>query len=298
MDKVAILLAAYNGAKYLNEQINSILAQTHSEWRLFIRDDGSTDETLRIIQDAALAQEKVVFLEDDFGSTGSAAGNFFKLLDSIDLSGFDFVLFADQDDIWAPIKIEQAVRMLKKNDADCYSSNLISFNNDNGKVSFIDKAQPQKKFDYLFQGGSAGCTYCLSKKAAILICERLRGFDNFKGLSHDWLVYAICRSHKLKWVFDSGAYVFYRQHSSNVFGSKPGLSGLLQRFSLSRTGWYKGHILAIGEFLSEEGEESQVLKLVRRLGFFGRMKLAVNVWCFRRKFRDVVFLGVFIVFFM
>jgi len=298
MSKVAILLAVYNGADYLVEQVNSILAQTHSELRLFIRDDGSTDDTVRISKNLALSHEKVVLFKDDCGATGSAAGNFFRLLYGIDVSEFDFVFFADQDDIWAPVKVEQALRVLADSGADCYSANLVSFDNDSGSVAFIDKAQPQKKLDYLFQGASAGCTYCLSKRAVVLIREKLKGFDGYRYLSHDWLVYAICRSHDLKWTFDPGAYVFYRQHSSNVFGAKLGILGLLQRFSISRSGWYRNHILEIGQFLRGGKEEVQVIKSIEKLRFSDRIRLAASACAFRRKFRDAVFLGAFIVLFM
>lgn len=106
---VEILMATYNGGAYLAPQLESLLAQTHRSWRLFIRDDGSSDNTLEVARKyAAQHPEKIKLLEDQMGRKG-AAGNFNQLLLTSPQGG-RFTMFCDQDDVWMADKIEKSVR--------------------------------------------------------------------------------------------------------------------------------------------------------------------------------------------
>ncbi|NLF31863.1 MAG: glycosyltransferase family 2 protein [Planctomycetes bacterium] len=99
---VDILLATYNGARWLEPLLASLDAQTHPHWRLIARDDGSTDDTpARLDAFAAGRGERVRILRDDRGSLG-ARGNFAALLDA---SQAPYAMFCDQDDVWLPDKI-------------------------------------------------------------------------------------------------------------------------------------------------------------------------------------------------
>ena len=103
--KVYILMATYNGEKYLKEQIDSILNQTYKNWRLIIHDDNSTDNTLNLIKEyVEKYPEKIILIDDDI-STGGAKENFAYLLNKID-DNFDYIMFSDQDDVWFENKIE------------------------------------------------------------------------------------------------------------------------------------------------------------------------------------------------
>lgn len=96
-------MATYNGEKYLRAQLDSILQQTNSDWRLIIRDDCSTDETVQIIKEYGLLRpEQILFIEAEQPS-GSAQNNFFQLLQ---YSTAEYIMFADQDDIWLKNKIQ------------------------------------------------------------------------------------------------------------------------------------------------------------------------------------------------
>lgn len=101
--RIDILLATYNGDKYLGEQIDSILNQTYTNWNLIVRDDGSTDNTTRIIEGYRnRILDRIVVINDGLGNLG-ASNNFAKLLEH---SQSDYIMLADQDDIWLPKKIE------------------------------------------------------------------------------------------------------------------------------------------------------------------------------------------------
>lgn len=294
-DKVAVLVATYNGRPYIESQLISILGQTHNNFDILLRDDGSSDGTLDLVQKRFRDQVTIII---DGISTGSAAGNFFRLISALPTVGYDYVAFADQDDIWFPDKLERALSMIESSQAAAYSSDLIAFDNQSQTAWHLKKHSSQKRFDYLFQGASAGCTYLLSNEA--LICIKRSMGDAILSLpaghSHDWLIYAICRSYGLKWFHDDVASISYRQHSVNAFGAMPGLGGLLKRLSFARSGWYREQILWQRQFLSGTNEEAQILDAVQRFDFSDRLYLLNNVMSFRRSLRDCILISLLIVF--
>ncbi len=103
--KVAILLATYNGSDYIREFLESLLAQTYADFKLIVRDDGSTDDTLEIIRSYS-SGIKLDFIETNVRL--GPAKSFFELLTQA-TDDFDFYFFADQDDYWHKSKIESAV---------------------------------------------------------------------------------------------------------------------------------------------------------------------------------------------
>ena len=114
MKKVQVLLSAYNGEKYLEEQIRSILAQEHKQLTLLIRDDGSTDHTIDIIKRYADNYENVAYYT---GKNLGVQQSFFNLMKHADKTA-DFYAFADQDDVWMPDKITRAIALLEKESTD------------------------------------------------------------------------------------------------------------------------------------------------------------------------------------
>lgn len=295
MPKVAIILATFNGAKFLQEQINSIVHQTHEDWHIFYRDDGSTDKTIDILTSIPYTN-KVTQLSPDNLSGGSAARNFFLSLFQIDVEKYDFVCFCDQDDIWAPGKLTHAINSIVENNSDCYSSDLIAFDNFKRKAWYLAKSSSEKKYDYIFQGASAGCTYMLNRVAAELVKRKIGlNFSQFPtNRSHDWLIYAICRSYDLSWYQDRTAHIFYRQHDKNVMGALPSIKGLFFRFTMARSGWYRTHILSLRDYLSGKEAEVIVLDRISRLKLRDRLWLARRCFDFRRTRRDCFLLGLLI----
>lgn len=107
---IAILLATYNSERYLKAQIDSILDQTYTKWKLYIRDDGSIDHTMAILQEyIAQYPEKIEFVKDNKGSL-KPYHNFVELLKSVES---DYYMFCDHDDVWLPQKIEISFNEMK-----------------------------------------------------------------------------------------------------------------------------------------------------------------------------------------
>lgn len=108
--EVDILMATYNGTLYIKDQINSILYQSFKNWRLIIRDDGSSDGTLDILQHYARLDSRIIVCDDDLGNLG-VFGNFMEL---IKLSDSKYVMLADQDDLWINDKVETSLSFIKE----------------------------------------------------------------------------------------------------------------------------------------------------------------------------------------
>ena len=115
-EPVSILLATCNGARFVREQVESIRSQSVSDWTLVIRDDGSTDGTLEILCELAGTDSRIVLVNDTHGHLG-AAGNFSMLATRALSSPPGPVLFADQDDVWFPTKIERTLAALRSAEA-------------------------------------------------------------------------------------------------------------------------------------------------------------------------------------
>lgn len=286
--RVAVLLATYNGMPYLEEQVASILAQLNVEITIFVSDDLSTDATLEFLN--GLNDNRIIILPAK--KSGSGANNFFRLICDANIDKFDYIAFSDQDDLWTPRKLLRAIMEIEKNNCGGYSSDLIAFDLDNHKIWYMSKSSKLKTFDYLFQGASAGCTYVLSRDAILLVRDKISPTLNSIPInfSHDWLLYAICRSHGLGWCLDNQAHIYYRQHSRNAYGALPGFRGFVFRFNLLRNGWYRQHVLWLGLFLKRSKDEMAVLSAVERLSLIDRFFLIFHIKNFRRRNFDCFFL--------
>ena len=295
-DKVAILLATYNGGAYLEEQLMSIVAQTHKEWHLFVRDDGSTDDTVNILELYRSKYENITIIDNVGEFTGSAAGNFFKLLHCSDFSDFTHVSFSDQDDVWGPGKLQSALSRLQLEGGGAYSSNLISYDNSKKRASYIVKSQPQTQYDYLFQGASAGCTYVMTRDVCLLVQSLTSEIESFKGRSHDWLIYSICRVNNVPWVFDDEAHIFYRQHATNVYGSMSTLSGILNKLKILRSGWYRDNIIWVAEKSGSNVKDAIVFESIKRNRLADKFFLLKQTSRFRREKKESRMLGFILLF--
>src|SRR5579871_4378307 len=119
MPRVLVLLAAFDGARWIRPQIASILCQSDVATEVAVRDDGSSDETPAVLKD--LAKDGQIQVEFASESSGSAAQNFFCLIRGHPAEGFDYVAFSDQDDIWHPLKLARATAALADGSCEGYS---------------------------------------------------------------------------------------------------------------------------------------------------------------------------------
>ena len=161
---VAVLLSAYNGIMWIEEQVISILSQENTSIEIFISIDLSNDKTYEWCLDFARGNINIKVLP--YGERfGGAAKNFFRLIRDVDFSCFDYIAFSDQDDIWDGGKLLHAIKTIKQDDLDGYSSDVIAFWS-NGRNKLVKKSFPQKKFDYFFESAGPGCTYVLKQQPA------------------------------------------------------------------------------------------------------------------------------------
>ena len=109
--KVNILLSTYNGEQYLKEQVKSIQDQTYQDWQLLIRDDGSTDGTVEIIQELVAQDERIRFINEGTVENLGVIKSFHTLLK---YEKADLYCFSDQDDVWLPEKIALQVEEAEK----------------------------------------------------------------------------------------------------------------------------------------------------------------------------------------
>ena len=226
-NKISVLLAAYNGEKFIEQQIQSVLDQTFKPSKILINIDQSEDKTVSIFEDFAKKNPEIQILNSN-KRFGSAAANFIYLLLNTNLSNINYIALADQDDLWKEDKLDRAIQQLQQG-YDGYSSNVAAFWK-NGRQKIIRKNQPQQEFDHLFESAGPGCTFVMTKKLALSLQEFLKiGQFNQLDNYHDWLIYAYARSKGFKWYVDSYPSVEYRQHTTNVFGANVGIKAFISR---------------------------------------------------------------------
>jgi rhamnosyltransferase len=250
--KVAVCLAAFNGMKWIAEQLNSILAQSSVDVTVFVSVDQSSDGTENWIDQRA-AEDRRIFVLPHGRHFGGAGRNFFRLLCDVDFSGFDYVSLSDQDDSWFQTKLARADEVLRRTGADAYSSNVIAFW-PNGERLLIDKSQPQRKWDFLFEAAGPGCTYVMKAAFAQALQQRLRQvWDEVQKVSlHDWFTYAFARANGYRWVIDDEPGLLYRQHAGNQVGVNTGLQAWMRRAQMIYGGWWLAQAALIARLVGLE----------------------------------------------
>ncbi len=216
-------MSTYNGEKYIKEQIDSILNQTYKDWRLLIRDDGSTDKTLQIIEEYVKRfNEKIYFIKDNRRHL-VAQMSYFELLNH---SRAEHIMFCDQDDVWMPHKIEMTLTKMKSLEK-LYSDRALLAHSDlrvvdaNLKVisdSFwkYQKLNPNMKSlcNLLIQNNVTGCSVMINKK----LKEILKTAPN-NMIMHDWWAALVASAFGAIGYIDEPL-VLYRQHGENNTGAK------------------------------------------------------------------------------
>jgi rhamnosyltransferase len=298
LPKVAVCLAAYNGLTHLSQQIETILSQIKVDVTLYISVDKSSDGTENLVDQFTKSNCRIIGLSHG-EILGSAASNFFRMLIEIDFSNFDYVSFADQDDIWNIDKLIRHIEIAKNNKADGVSSNVMAFWLD-GRKRLINKAQAQKSFDYLFESAGPGCTFLMTPWLVNKVLDELMDDSSpAKDIAlHDWLSYAVCRANGRKWVIDFVPSVQYRQHEHNVLGANVGLKAKLARLSKLRQGWYRSEVSKVVEVCNRIQPKPEVLKiatLLKSKKISARIQLLTYIPQARRSLADRLLLGICIV---
>lgn len=219
MDRLAILLATYNSSKYLEQQLDSLFTQTYSDFILYVRDDGSKDDTLDIILKYQEKHNIVIF--DDVINGRGAMGSFMWMLENVDA---DYYMFCDHDDVWLPNKIERVlIKISEYNDQErpiaiCSDLKIVDEN-----LSLISdsmwsymKQRPQMLLQKKYAISTnlfTGCTMIINnaaKKVAIPISPM--------ALMHDhWIGLRVMASNGIV-DYINEPLILYRQHGNNVCG--------------------------------------------------------------------------------
>jgi rhamnosyltransferase len=242
--RVLVLLATYNAGTWLQEQVASILAQTDVDVQILIGDDVSKDDTREFIHRHWGASANVRLAGWDTPS-GSAGANFRRLYRAADMQDYDFVALADQDDLWFPHKLINAIRAMQVSGAAGYSSAVEAFWPD-GKTKVIGQNATMRQGDFLFEGAGQGCTFVVTKE----LFQRVRAFCLHEHAVaealhyHDWLIYALARTWHLQWYFDPQPSMRYRQHDNNEIGSRGSVASIFKRLKMIESGWYRGQVRA------------------------------------------------------
>lgn len=289
--KVAVLLAAYNGRRWIAEQLDTILAQSGVEVTLFISIDPGTDGTAAYLHERAATEMRIKILPELVPS-GCAARNFYRLICDVELHPFEYISLADQDDCWDIKKLAHACEIIHRNSVAAYSSAVTAFW-PNGSEKKLEKAQPQQELDFLFEAAGPGCTYVFERQFALVLQQFLRSHRSEVNtiIAHDWLFYAFCRSHGYRWFIDTNSLVRYRQHGCNELGANYGAAGALRRLHLLRSGWYRSQteqIAAICDMLNHP----LVAELLAQ-SWRGRLAVVQHINKLRRRVRDRFLLVLF-----
>jgi rhamnosyltransferase len=234
-------MATYNGMRWIDEQIDSILDQRDVEVRLRISDDASDDGTAEHIRARAKNDARITILPPRRGPRGVSA-NFLYLFTSWQPTDDVFVAFSDQDDIWHLDKLDSQVRLLQCRGVDAVSSDVVSFDS-RGRRHLIVKSQPQVRWDHIFEAAGPGSTYVFTPGMHRLLVKALEQLDTTQVGVHDWFLYALTRGAGGTWYIDSAPTVDYRQHGENAQGENLGLSAFQARFRHLRSGFYREQFL-------------------------------------------------------
>lgn len=213
MMRIDVLLASYNGERHLRQQLDSVLAQQGVDLCIYVRDDGSSDATPALLRSyAERFPDKVVLVSAGEGRRG-AAGNFLGLM-QLDSSA-DYFAFCDQDDVWAPDRLQVAVTMLEdlRKPVRLYCS-AVSFVSEDLQVLGVSSRKVLPSFDNAFVENIAqGCT--MVGDAALRDLVRARPPQIVA--MHDWWLYLLATALG-QVVYDPVPRLLYRQHGANAVG--------------------------------------------------------------------------------
>lgn len=218
--RVAILLSTYNGATFLPEQLRSFTAQTHKNWILLWRDDGSSDDTVAIMETFIASRQGCMRVQNPAGRVGAAA-SFLSLLRSAHgmLHASDLVAFSDQDDVWLPCKLARGVAALSRIQEArpaLYCARQVLVDRSLNRIGESPKILRDPAFPAsLAQNIAVGCTVVLNSGAATLVAATLP----LPVAYHDWWCYVLVTAAGGVCMHDDVTVILYRQHGGNAVGA-------------------------------------------------------------------------------
>lgn len=257
-NNIAILMATYNGEKYIRQQIDSLLCQTHKEWELYVRDDGSKDATVQIVKDYESSHNNIHLIEDNLGSLG-VRDQFLHLVNIIDA---DYYMFCDQDDEWFPDKIDKTYNRIKELEA-LHPGKAIVVGSDcamcGPNLEVINKScwdhlriEPKKFLTY--QGICVypfvtGASMIFNRQVKDILPKLPEGLPKNRPM-YDWWILINTYKYGIVDLLNEPTR-YYRQHNNNV-------SGGIDKLNTS----YLSKFKKIGMVMKANKTRAEVLKLI------------------------------------
>ncbi|MGE6133689.1 glycosyltransferase [Aeromonas salmonicida] len=222
---IAILLSTYNGSKYILEQLASLNAQINVNVDIFIRDDGSNDEVISLIELYAKKNNNVfIFLGDNVGVSRS----FFNLLQLTQVKLYDYYAFCDQDDVWINDKLIAMITAIN-NEKPCLV--CCSYTVTDDKLNRIRDVIYIEQIDFgrlLVDNNTPGCTMVFNQRLYKLIEESLHNPMAWNVSIHDlWVLMIAAVFGEVRTTNNIG--ILYRQHNNNAIGASTTLLSRLKR---------------------------------------------------------------------
>jgi glycosyltransferase involved in cell wall biosynthesis len=217
---ITIVMGTYNGAAYLAAQLDSLNAQTFTNWRLLVSDDGSTDQTREILHQFAMRNpDREVKIID--GPAQGFAQNFLSALQH-EMCRDCLVAFCDQDDVWHAEKLERAIPHLDNNLPRAYGSVVQMVDGDLNVLSQTPAPQYPVNFaNVLVENCTVGNSVVLNARAVdAMIALPLDVAIAF----HDWWVLLVTTGVGGAHFVDPRPSVLYRQHDKNIVGAASGMA--------------------------------------------------------------------------
>lgn len=283
--RVVILMAVYNGVPYLSEQLASIARQRHRSWSLVTADDGSQDDSRRVLEDFARAGHAVSVLD---GPKAGPAQNFLGLIRAAPqfLTPTDWLAFSDQDDVWTPDRLSAGLAALVDVPADqpaiAFSKTFVTDAELGNPRLSAPRPRPPGFRNALVQNIAAGNTLLLNPAAAKLICAAAMEIEDL--VIHDWWIYQIVTGAGGISRHIEQPLLYYRQHSGNSIGANDSLRASLYRLWRMLRGdfcqWNSTNIAALEQSLHRLTQENQAL--VRRFATARRQGLFKRILCIKQ----------------
>lgn len=230
---IAILMATYEGSECLQEQLDSLVTQSHENWQLLVSDDGSRDDTPNLIESFAVAradQQTVTLLQ---GPRQGAAANFMSLLRRASdyLPENSWMAFCDQDDVWLPDRLERGVALLADIPPEtpalfCARTWVVRHDLTKRQLS-APRPRPPGFLNALAQNIAAGNTILLNPAAAKLLMAASAEMDEV--VMHDWWSYLMVSGAGGVVLHDDTPVLLYRQHAGNEVGANSGFHAKMHR---------------------------------------------------------------------
>jgi len=221
--RIDILMSVYNGEKFLADQLESLVRQTHQNWRLLVRNDNSTDSSVRILHEYCIRYpKKIVLVSDDCMQLGACQG-FAKVLQH---SSAEYIMFCDQDDVWLPTKVEASLNELMRLEIKNPGMPILVYTDltvvDEKLRVLAESLWQYQRIDprnnslnaLLLENVATGCTMIFNRK----LKEQAEPLPS-EAVMHDWWL-ALVGSVYGRLSFLSGKTVLYRQHGRNDVGAQ------------------------------------------------------------------------------